>query len=55
MVGAETVTGAYLSMALLTLIGIAVPLGAFITQFFCYAQGRLLKASHDKIMAYGGL
>ena len=34
LVGAETVTGAYLSMALLTLIGIAVPLGAFITQFF---------------------
>ena len=34
MVGAETVTGTYLSMALMTLIGIGMPLGAFITQYF---------------------
>ena len=34
LVGAETVTGAYLSMALMTLIGIGMPLGAFITQYF---------------------
>ena len=34
MVGAETVTGTYLSMALMTLIGIGMPLGAFITQCF---------------------
>ncbi|MDP6869554.1 MAG: NADH-quinone oxidoreductase subunit A [Candidatus Poseidoniaceae archaeon] len=29
-----SVTGSYLSMALLTLIGIGVPLGAFVTQYF---------------------
>ena len=34
MVGAETVTASYLSMALLTLIGIGMPLGAFVTQYF---------------------
>jgi NADH-quinone oxidoreductase subunit A len=34
LVGAETVTGTYLSMALMTLIGIGMPLGAFITQYF---------------------
>ncbi len=34
MVGAETVTGTYLSMGLMTLIGIGMPLGAFITQYF---------------------
>jgi len=34
LVGAETVTGTYLSMALMTLIGIGVPLGAFVTQYF---------------------
>ena len=34
MVGAETVTGTYLSMAWMTLIGIGMPLGAFITQYF---------------------
>ncbi|MFL2961603.1 MAG: NADH-quinone oxidoreductase subunit A [Candidatus Poseidoniaceae archaeon] len=34
MVGAESVTGTYLSMVLMTLIGIAMPLGAFITQYF---------------------
>jgi NADH:ubiquinone oxidoreductase subunit 3 (subunit A) len=34
LVGAETVTGTYLSMVLMTLIGIAMPLGAFITQYF---------------------
>ena len=34
MVGAETVTGTYLSMLWMTLIGIGMPLGAFITQYF---------------------
>ena len=34
MVGAETVTGTYLSMMWMTLIGIGMPLGAFITQYF---------------------
>ena len=34
MVGAETVTGTYLSMFWMTLIGIGMPLGAFITQYF---------------------
>ena len=34
LVGAETITGTYLSMALMTLIGIGMPLGAFITQYF---------------------
>ncbi|HIF45592.1 MAG TPA: hypothetical protein EYQ73_02205 [Candidatus Poseidoniales archaeon] len=34
MVFAETVTGSYLSMALMTLIGIGMPLGAFVTQYF---------------------
>ncbi len=34
MVVAETVTGSYLSMVLLTAIGIGMPLGAFITQYF---------------------
>ena len=34
MVGAETVPGTYLSMAWMTLIGIGMPLGAFITQYF---------------------
>ena len=33
MVGAETVTGTYLSMAWMTLIGIGMPLGAFITHY----------------------
>ena len=33
MVVAETVTGSYLSMVLLTAIGIGMPLGAFITQY----------------------
>jgi len=31
---AETVTGTYLSMVLMTLIGIGMPLGAFVTQYF---------------------
>ena len=34
LVGAETVTGTYLSMLWMTLIGIGMPLGAFITQYF---------------------
>ena len=34
MVGDISVTGTYLSMALLTLIGIGMPLGAFVTQYF---------------------
>ena len=34
MVGAETVTGTYLSMLWMTLIGIGMPLGAVITQYF---------------------
>ena len=34
MVGAETVTGTYLSMLWMTLIGIGMALGAFITQYF---------------------
>ena len=34
MVGAETVTGTYLSMLWMTLIGIGMPLGVFITQYF---------------------
>ena len=34
MVGAETVTGTYLSMMWMTLIGIGMPLGAFNTQYF---------------------
>ena len=34
MVGAETVTGTYLSMLWMTLIGIGMQLGAFITQYF---------------------
>ena len=34
LVGAETVTGTYLSMAIMTLIGICMTLGAFITQYF---------------------
>ena len=34
MVGAETVTGTYLSMGLMTLIGIGMPVGAFVTQYF---------------------
>ncbi len=34
LVGAETVTGTYLSMMWMTLIGIGMPLGAFITQYF---------------------
>jgi len=34
LVGAETVTGTYLSMFWMTLIGIGMPLGAFITQYF---------------------
>ncbi|DAC15114.1 MAG TPA: hypothetical protein D7I06_07520 [Candidatus Poseidoniales archaeon] len=32
--GADSVTGAYLAVALMTLIGIAVPLGAFVTSWF---------------------
>jgi NADH:ubiquinone oxidoreductase subunit 3 (subunit A) len=34
VVFAETVTGSYLSLAILTLIGIGMPLGAFVTQYF---------------------
>ena len=34
MTSADSVTGAYLAVALMTLIGIAVPLGAFVTSWF---------------------